>query len=100
MLRDLEAEALSPAPIRRAAAVGFPWPSDSATNADEPCYRRSSNPQLLEDPIEAPGFVGMQGSADLSGPASLTLAWPDASGHRDAKSCAASRLLKSGAVIH
>ena len=31
VLPDLDAEALSPAPIRRAAAVGIPWLSDSAT---------------------------------------------------------------------
>ena len=31
MLPELDAEALSPAPIRRAAAVGIPWLSDSAT---------------------------------------------------------------------
>ena len=42
--------------------------TDRETRADRPI--RNS----LEEPIEAPGFVAMQASADLSGPASLTLA--------------------------
>jgi hypothetical protein len=59
----------------------------------------SSNPQLLEEPIEAPGFVAMQGSADLSGPASLILALPTRAVIWSPHPAPASRLLKSGAVI-
>jgi hypothetical protein len=47
MLSDLDAEPLSPAPVRRAAVVGIPWSSGSATKCERAGYRRSSSAALV-----------------------------------------------------